>query len=207
MRLFAAVLPPKDAVRELGAAVDELHRLPGADGLRWTARPGWHFTLAFYGEVAEETVPELSERLARAARRTAPFPLALHGGGHFGDRALWVGAEGDVPALRLLADRAEAAARKAGLPMEVHRRYRPHLTVARTRASRSAAPAPGPASVDFAAYLSALDAFAGREWTVGELCLVRSNLPQSGVPGEQPRYETVASWPLGAADGPGTAAG
>ncbi|MEU9286323.1 RNA 2',3'-cyclic phosphodiesterase [Streptomyces sp. NPDC048275] len=185
MRLFAAVLPPEDAVRELAAMVDELHRLPGADGLRWTGRPGWHFTLAFYGEVDEETIPDLSDRLARAAHRTAPFPLALHGGGHFGGRALWAGVSGDVRAMRLLADRAEAAARKAGVPMGEHRRYRPHLTVARSRTT-----------ADFETYVTTLFAFAGREWTVADLCLVRSNLPKSGVPGEQPRYETVARWPL-----------
>jgi hypothetical protein len=115
MRLFAAVLPPEAVVRELASEVDELERLPGADGLRWTGRPGWHFTLAFYGEVDEELVPDLSERLSRAAHRTAPFPLSLRGGGHFGGRALWVGVSGGVPALRLLADRAEAAARKAGV--------------------------------------------------------------------------------------------
>jgi 2'-5' RNA ligase len=196
MRLFAAVLPPEAVVRELASEVDELERLPGADGLRWTGRPGWHFTLAFYGEVDEELVPDLSERLSRAAHRTAPFPLSLRGGGHFGGRALWVGVSGGVPALRLLADRAEAAARKAGVPLGEHRRYRPHLTVARSRAA-----------ADFETYVTALHAFAGREWTVRELCLVRSHLPRSGVPGEQPRYETVASWPLGAAAGPGSAAG
>ncbi|MFD5075568.1 RNA 2',3'-cyclic phosphodiesterase [Streptomyces sp. NPDC058371] len=188
MRLFAAVLPPEDAVRELGAAVDELRRLPEADELRWTGRPGWHFTLAFYGEVDESLVPELSARLERAAQRTDPFPLALHGGGHFGGRALWAGAAGDVGTLRLLAERAEAAARKAGLPTEQHHRYRPHLTIARSRAD-----------ADFGPYVAALSAFAGREWTVGELCLVRSNLPVAGIAGEQPRYEAVGRWGLGSA--------
>ncbi|MFE2299523.1 RNA 2',3'-cyclic phosphodiesterase [Streptomyces sp. NPDC059445] len=194
MRLFAAVLPPAGAVRELAPDVDALRRMPGADALRWTGRPGWHFTLAFYGEVADETVPDLTERLLRAGRRTDPFPLSLRGGGHFGGRALWVGAAGDVATMRLLADRAEAAGRKAGVEMEEHRRYRPHLTVARSRDS-----------ADFKPYVAALDAFAGEPWTVGELCLVRSNLPRSGVPGEQPRYETVAACPLGAGDGAGPA--
>ncbi|WP_339130039.1 RNA 2',3'-cyclic phosphodiesterase [Streptomyces sp. f51] len=196
MRIFAAVLPPADAVRELAPEVDALQRMPGADALRWTGRPGWHFTLAFYGEVADDLVPDLSERLRRAARRTGPFPMSLHGGGHFGDRALWVGAAGEIPALRLLADRAEAAGRKAGVTMEEHRHYRPHLTVARSRVS-----------ADLKPYVTALDGFAGEPWTVGELCLVRSNLPTSGVPREQPRYETVASWPLGADDGSARAGG
>jgi 2'-5' RNA ligase len=189
MRLFAAVLPPDDVVRELGSVVDGLRSLPGADRMRWTGRPGWHFTLAFYGEVDDALVPELSDRLERAARRTGPFPLAVRGGGQFGHgRALWAGAGEDVAALRLLAERAEAAARKAGVPMGEHRRYKAHLTVARSREATDVRP-----------YLDALAAFAGRTWTVDELALVRSRLPVSGVPGEQPRYEAVGRWALGGA--------
>ncbi|MDF3300477.1 RNA 2',3'-cyclic phosphodiesterase [Streptomyces tropicalis] len=189
MRLFAAVLPPDDVVRQLADRIAVLRQLPGADRLRWTGPPGWHFTLAFYGEVGEETVPELSERLARAARRTAPFPLAVRGGGQFGHgRALWAGAEGDPAALRQLAQRAEAAARRAGVPMEEHRHYRAHLTLARGREA-----------VDVRPYVAALDDFASRTWTVDEVALVRSRLPRSGVPGEQPRYETVGRRPLGGA--------
>ncbi|MGV9450139.1 RNA 2',3'-cyclic phosphodiesterase [Streptomyces sp. NPDC003635] len=189
MRLFAALLPPEDVVRELAAEVDELKKLPGADQLRWTDRPGWHFTLAFYGEVDEALVPGLSDRLARVAHRTESFPLALRGGGQFGHgRALWVGAEGDQDALRLLADRAEAAGRKAGVEMGEHRRYKAHLTVARSRDAVRVRP-----------WLDVLDGFTSRTWTVGELVLVRSRLPRSGVPGEQPRYEAVARWAFGAA--------
>ncbi|MEH0545099.1 RNA 2',3'-cyclic phosphodiesterase [Streptomyces sp. B21-105] len=189
MRLFAAVLPPDDIADELAAVAARLRTLPGADGLRWTDRAGWHFTLAFYGEVDDDVVPELSARLRRAAHRSAPFPLAVRGGGRFGHgRALWAGAAGDVSALRLLADRAEAAGRKAGVEMGEHRRYKAHLTLARSRDA-----------VDVRAQVEALDAFAGRTWTVGELVLVRSNLPKSGVPGEQPRYEPAGRWPLGGA--------
>jgi len=187
MRLFAAVLPPDDVAGEVAAEVAALRKLPGAAGLRWTGRPGWHFTLAFYGEVDDTLVPDLSARLARAAQRTEPFRLALRGGGQFGHgRALWIGAEGDVTTLRLLADRTESAGRKAGVAMGEHRRYKAHLTVARSRTS-----------VDVRPYVAALHAFAGRTWTVADLTLVRSNLPRSGVPGEQPRYEAVARWALG----------
>ncbi|MFJ8538847.1 RNA 2',3'-cyclic phosphodiesterase [Streptomyces sp. NPDC093591] len=189
MRLFAAVLPPQDVTDELAAEVAELKKLPGADGLRWTGRPGWHFTLAFYGEVDDDLVPDLSARLERVAHRTPPFPLALSRGGQFGHgRALWAGAEGDLATLRLLADRSEAAARKAGVPMGEHRRYKAHLTVARSRSA-----------VDVRPYVAALDTFTSRTWTVDELVLVRSNLPKSGVAGEQPRYEAVARWPLAGA--------
>ncbi|MER5943042.1 RNA 2',3'-cyclic phosphodiesterase [Streptomyces sp. NPDC001928] len=189
MRLFAAVLPPEDVTRELATEVAELRKLPGADALRWTGLPGWHFTLAFYGEVDDDLVSDLSARLERAAHRTSPFPLALRGGGQFGHgRALWAGAEGDLETLRLLADRSEAAARKAGVPMGEHRRYKPHLTVARSRSAVDARP-----------YVAALDGFTSRTWTVEEVALVRSSLPTSGIAGEQPRYEAVARWALGVA--------
>ncbi|MGW0711333.1 RNA 2',3'-cyclic phosphodiesterase [Streptomyces sp. NPDC002643] len=187
MRLFAAVLPPADVVDELAAVVGELKGRPGGERLRWTEAEGWHFTLAFYGEVGDDVVSELSRRLAKAARRGPGFSLALRGGGQFGrGRALWVGVEGDVAALRLLAGRAEAAGRKAGVDMGEYRRYRPHLTLARSRGER-----------DVRGQVDALGAFAGRTWVVSELALVRSNLPVSGVPGEQPRYEVVERWGLG----------
>ena len=191
MRLFAAVLPPPEQLDELGHVADRLHRLPGADGLRWTSRPGWHLTLAFLGEVDEELLPELRVRLARAAHRTPPFPLRLHGGGHFGRRALWAGISGDLDELRLLAERADAAARRAGVPMDEHRRYQAHLTVARARGDE----------VDLHPFLDELGGFEGTRWEAGELALVRSNLPVSGVRGEQPRYEKVDGWPLEGSEG------
>lgn len=185
MRLFAAVLPPAHAADELAAAVEQrVLGLPGADGMRWTGQAGWHFTLAFMGEVDDGLVPELTERLERAARRTEAFSLRLRGGGHFGGRALWAGAAGGIAELRRLAERADAAARRTGVPMEEHRAYRPHLTLARTRTE-----------TDLTSYVAALDGFEGTSWQVGELALVRSRLPVAGVRGEQPRYETLVRCP------------
>jgi 2'-5' RNA ligase len=185
-RLFAAVLPPAGAVAELRRALAPLHTLPGARELRWTGPESWHFTLAFYGEVPQDVRPELETRLERAAHRTEPFPLRVHGAGHFGGRALWAGAAGGLDTLRLLAERADAAARRAGLPMEEHRRFAAHLTLARGRGE-----------VDLRPFTAALAGFEGERWEAGELSLVRSDLPVSGVPGEQPRYETVRAWSLG----------
>jgi 2'-5' RNA ligase len=66
-----------------------------------------------------------------------------------------------------------------------HRRYKAHLTLARSREA-----------LDVQPLVAELAGFDGRSWTVDELVLVRSNLPKSGVPGEQPRYEAVARWAL-----------
>jgi 2'-5' RNA ligase len=188
MRLFAAVIPPAREADELGRAVDRLQSLPGAGALRWTTRPGWHFTLAFMGEVDDALLPELHERLGRAAHRTDPFTLRIHRGGHFGRSVLWVGAAGGLEEMRLLAERTDAAARRSGVSMEQHRRYHSHLTVARSRHG-----------ADMRPFAEALDTFEGTPWEVTELALVRSNLPVSGTQGEQPRYEVVGSWRLGGA--------
>ncbi|MER5729195.1 RNA 2',3'-cyclic phosphodiesterase [Streptomyces sp. NPDC002138] len=179
MRLFAAVLPPARAVAELGEAVRALGPAPG---LRWTSDAGWHYTLAFMGEVGEDLLPDLHARLERAAAKTAPFTLRVHGSGHFGDRALWAGAAGGLDPLRMLAERTDAAARRAGVPMEQHHRYTPHLTLARSSDG-----------TDLSPYTEALAGFEGTPWPVRELSLVRSNLDPAGGP----RYDVVGAWPLG----------
>lgn len=189
MRLFAAVLPPPTALRPLAVAVDGLQGLPGAGGLRWTGQGGWHLTLAFYGEVDEDAVPELTSGLAEAARHTAPFGLALRGGGQFGQgRTLWAGVRGDRDALRRLAGECAQAGLRAGVPGSGHGSYRPHLSLARSGAATDVGP-----------LVAALDAFAGSAFTVAEAVLVRSELPGSGVRGDRPRYTPVARWALGAA--------
>ncbi|MET9111891.1 2'-5' RNA ligase family protein, partial [Streptomyces zhihengii] len=87
--------------------------------------------------------------------------------------------------MRRLADRADAAARRAGIAMDEHRRYVPHLTIARAREDTDLRPC-----------VEALAAFEGTVWQADRLSLVRSNLPVRGVPGERPRYEVADSWPL-----------
>ncbi|MFD7919052.1 RNA 2',3'-cyclic phosphodiesterase [Streptomyces sp. NPDC059740] len=188
MRLFAAVLPPPPAVAELAAAVAAVHGLPGSGQLRWSGREQWHFTVAFFGEVPEEVLPDLGARLARAAGRHPAHRVRLAGAGRFGRTVLWAGAEGDLVTLRALASSARAAGRRAGVPAAEQHPYAPHLTLARSRSGR----------VDLRPFVDGLAGLRGSWWTAGELVLLRSHLPASGVPGEQPRYERVKGWPLAA---------
>lgn len=184
-----AVLPPDDALDELGGAVGRLKALPGAESLRWTGVAQWHLTLTFLGEVAEESLPELCERLARAARRHPPMTLRLAGGGRFGDGTLWAGVTGETAALGRLADSVAAAARRTGIEVE-ERPFTAHLTLARNR-DRSRH------RTRLRPFADQLADFGGREWSARELELVRSNPPALGVAGAQPRYETLRTWPLG----------
>lgn len=180
MRLFAAVVPPPDVLAELVDATAPLRAaLPD---LRWADAPRMHLTLAFYGEVADATAGRLMERLARVAGRRAAMDLGFAGGGAFPNarraRVLWVGVEGDRDRLRRLADSAAAAGRRLGIA-DRPRAYRPHLTLARLRVP-----------TDVRAHVETLASYRGRSWHASELALVRSHL------GAEPKYETLASWPL-----------
>jgi RNA 2',3'-cyclic 3'-phosphodiesterase len=188
MRLFVAVIPPEEALAGLGRVVTRLRGLPGTDGLRWTERPGWHLTLAFLGEVDEGLLPALDERLARACRRHGPYELRLAGGGRFGNRVLWAGTRGDLAGLAELARSVRGACRKAGAPPAGEAGFSPHLTLARARR---------PAEARLKPLAEELTGYEGPAWAADALVLVRSHPPTPGVPGAQPRYETLGRWPLG----------
>lgn len=186
MRLFVALWPPPDAVRDLEAGLGEVRRT--TPQLRWAPTQQWHLTLTFLGEVADAHRPELERRLARASTRHPPLRLRFAGGGRFGDRVLFTSVQGDRPGLRRLADSTSAAARRTGLTVGA-RPYRPHLTLARSR-SRSGS------GLDLRPAVGTIGDYRGPEWTASRLCLVHSRL--AAGPGRSAVYETVAAWALNA---------
>ncbi|HEY9409683.1 MAG TPA: RNA 2',3'-cyclic phosphodiesterase [Jiangellaceae bacterium] len=185
MRLFAAAVPPASVVDHLTLAVDPVRASDAASGepLTWAAVDGWHITLAFYGEVHDASVAELTERLARAAARYEPIEVRVTGAGRFSRAVLWAGVRGDVARLSRLAASTAAAGRRAGVTVDEYRTYRPHLTLARS--SRQA---------DLRPYVRDLAEYDGPRWTIDQVALVRSHL--GGGEGRRARYETVATFPM-----------
>ena len=182
MRLFAAVALPGDVVADLDAVA-----VPHRDNaLAWTLPEQWHITLAFYGQVEDERVPDLKARLTRVAKRYPVLSVALDGAGRFDERTLWVGCSGDIATLRDIARSAVAAGRRIGASSaDGAFRFRAHVTLARARRP-----------VDLRPYVAALDAFRSRSWTVDAVSLVRSHL---GAGAERhSRYETLSTHPLAA---------
>lgn len=184
VRLFVALLPPSEAIDELEAAVAPLR--PGWPGLRWAPGERWHVTLAFLGEVAEPVLTNLGERLGRAARRHQATALHIGHGGAFPSprRASVVVAHvlADQQAeLAALAASVAAGARRAGAPPpDEGRRYRPHVTLARSRKP-----------ADVRSLVEVLSGFSGLVWQPSQIELVRSET------GPQPRYQTIGTWPIG----------
>ena len=186
MRLFVAIAPPPAVLDELEDAVAPLR--PAWPALRWTGREAWHVTLAFLGEVSEDTAAALRPRLERAAHRHPGLSLSFGACGAFPAprhaKVVWTGIRGDHRALEALARSVAAGARRAGAPPpDEGRRFRPHLTLARCRAP-----------ADVASLVDALASYGGTSWTAGEIHLIRSYLPTEA--GRQPRYEVAGTWPL-----------
>jgi 2'-5' RNA ligase len=165
--MFVAVVPPADVIGHLDRAVEGA-RAACAD-LAWIPIERWHLTLAFYGEVADREVARVERRGLRATRGASAVGLRFAGAGQFGNRVLWVGAQGELDGLRALAD----ALATDGRP------YRPHLTLARARHGADLGPA-----------ATMLVAYDGPAWRAVEVVLFRSHL------GPQPRHEPIARWPL-----------
>lgn len=192
MRVFAAVQPPPAVLEHLenalavvrgGAPASARPRSGSPTGLRWTAPEDRHITLAFFGEVPEGYLDDLTQGLDDVARQHDVFEAALRGAGLFDGRTLWVGCAGDGwPGL--MADACALGTELLGRAED--RRSRPHLTVARARPARGRGA--GPDALP-GALAHTLALYTGPAWAVTELVLVRSQL--GAGPGGHPVHDVV----------------
>lgn len=182
MRVFTALYPSSAAVADLERVIDPLRSAHG--DLTWTQAQQWHLTLTFHAELDADQVRRLERTVARCASIRDATSARFRGGGAFPSRTrgriLWVGVE---PAERALADiqrNLTARLRRQGWALE-DRRYRPHLTVARSRVRR-----------DFGAMVDELDAYAGPFWPVDRIAIVESR------PDDEGRFvhERIGDYPL-----------
>jgi RNA 2',3'-cyclic 3'-phosphodiesterase len=184
--MFAALVPPPEALEHLDTFLDGRR---GAGDFRWVQADQVHVTLAFLASVPERTLDDLVERLGRAASRRTAFETAITGGGAFPNvgraKTLWAGLDLDEPGrteLDRLATGCRAAAGRAGIEVD-GARFRPHLTLARTRFPH-----------DVSNWVRLLDSYEGPRWRAVSLTLVESHLGEG--PRGRPRHVTVDTFPL-----------
>ncbi|MZD10044.1 RNA 2',3'-cyclic phosphodiesterase [Streptomyces sp. SID5785] len=181
MRAFIALAPTDAAKDELAHALRPAYA--AFPDLRWNRIEDWHITLAFLGELPVSTVHGLRRPLAALAAVRPSLELGLRGGGHFDERVLWSGVDGDLAGLHTLADAVRGQVTAAGITVP-WRPLRPHLTLARARRYDTA-------SVPKAA--AGLDDFTGTPWRTARLHLVGSTTGPDAGPR---RYGDIEAWEL-----------
>jgi RNA 2',3'-cyclic 3'-phosphodiesterase len=207
MRLFVSLPLPPEIQQHLDLAVHsvtELDPVPGVQGgrpaLRWVPEEQRHITLAFYGEVPDGAVDELTSDLRSAVAGFPPLRLQLRGAGVFSRQTLWIGvheeARGDGG--RWLWDEATGEGQSGRLvdlmaacedigarfaTFERRDRRRAHVTLARARNRRAD-------DGELSRRAQALSVYTGPPWTAMHARLQVSYL--GAGKGGTPLHEAVA---------------
>lgn len=109
--------------------------------MRWVASENLHLTLKFLGDVSQEKIPEIKLVLQKAVKQYGVLRLNAKGLGCFPNAArpsvIWIGLDGDMERLKLLAEQVENGLFEIGFPAE-NRPFSPHLTIGRVKAGHSA---------------------------------------------------------------------
>ena len=122
----------------------ELDRIIGvlqeADAnVKWVKPTSIHLTLKFLGQVEEEKIARISERLKDIARGASPFDILLEGMGAFPKwdyvKVIWVGLGEGSDKVKDLAKKAEEIMSEEGFEKET-REFSPHLTLGRVRSAK-----------------------------------------------------------------------
>ncbi len=176
MRLFVGIPLPEDVRARLG----ELKG--GLQGARWVRPENMHLSLRFIGEVPGGDEADIDEALATI--EAPAFDLTLKGLGCFDRRrrvhAIWAGVERPEPLIRLQGKVAAALMRLGHEPE--HRKFKPHVTLARMKNGSAA---------DVSRYLEAHNGFSAGPFDVGCFTLFRSHLGHGGA-----HYEALADYGL-----------
>lgn len=188
-RLFIAVVVPAAAAAACRDVIEAVRASALGRDARWVHTGSLHLTIRFLGDTEPDLVPDVALAVVDAAEQVAPFRVELAGAGAFPDgrhpRTLWLGVDRGNDGLIRIIDALEAPLERLGWPPDARAR-RPHLTVARTDATR------GEVSHAIADALARAATGWRTAFDVTEVTLFRSHLG-----GGPPRHEPIVQAPLG----------
>lgn len=180
MRLFFSIELPPIIHGDLACLPAEIPQT------RWIPATNLHLTLQFIGDVSKEAALEIKKAVTPISE--TGFVMRLTGVGAFPDQkrpsVLWVGVEADEALINL-----QRAIFSALQLLDLHlekRRFAPHITIARIRASNRRGSRP-----DISSWLETNRAFGSKSFNVTEFHLFSSELRPSGA-----IYRSVATYPL-----------
>ena len=182
-RAFLAVPLPEALRQDLQRVVAELREDPARNRelnkLRWTRAENYHLTVSFLGDIPEFLVPNLQKYLKTQLADQVRFSVLMTEIKPFPNRRPHVLAAmfSDSPSLMELYKGIVRALEQAGIEVE-HRKFLPHLTLARNRNRSNRLNMQNPVALNL-------------ELAVEELILYRSTLSNQGA-----RHDIVFRIPL-----------
>ena len=188
VRAFTAIDLPSEVVSALGnltAALDAAN----LRGLRTVRPEAVHLTLKFLGSVPSGRLEAVASVLTEVSGAHRPFALEVGSVGAYpkmqSPRVLWVGLAGDLEPLLALQRGVEDSLARLGFAPE-HRKFSPHLTVARVRDGTSKDERNRAAEL-----LSSTETMSGLCVEVDAISLMQSTLRPDGAV-----YARIATLPL-----------
>ncbi len=137
IRTFIAVEIPEDLKQALQRLQGEFGR--SRDRVTWVKPAGMHITLKFLGDIEEQRIPELGEKIRESCAGRSCFPVRLSGTGVFPGmkrpRVLWVGIVEGAEELRAIFQNLDPRLSEIGFSEE-KRPFRPHITLGRIKEIR-----------------------------------------------------------------------
>jgi RNA 2',3'-cyclic 3'-phosphodiesterase len=168
VRLFFALWPDQQVRTEIQSFASQL----SLGTARLVASRNTHITLAFLGNVDEETTTAINRGANSVCMKS--FSLTLDRLGWWKKpKIAWLAPTDYPPELPQLASELARLAKGCGVNLD-ERPYRPHLTLVRKLAQPLAGCHVQPIF-----------------WNIKEFCLVESNSTEEGV-----KYQVKESWPL-----------
>ncbi len=131
-RIFTAFDLSAEVIRDITEFRNKLPK-QSSSVLRWTKTEQLHITLNFVGELREQDLKPIQEKLLKTLTETKPFSLEFSGSGIFPNernpRILWIGMQ---PTYDLLAvvEKNKTIFQEFGYPPE-KRPFQAHITIGR----------------------------------------------------------------------------
>ncbi|MGI4791786.1 MAG: RNA 2',3'-cyclic phosphodiesterase [Janthinobacterium lividum] len=186
MNHFFALKLSKEAEQTVCQSAEEWHGL--VTEAKWYEPEDYHITLKFLGNIDGAKQPGLIEAANQVAAETLPVTISAASYGGFPDMrapsVLWAGIL-ISPELDRLASHLDQAMAGLGFRAD-HRKYQPHITVARCRLGNKASQKrPLPSERLFAPFI------------VDQFVLMQTSLTGERANGPKARYNIVHTFPFG----------
>ncbi len=153
--------------------------------IRWLSGYHLHLTLLFLGNITEEAIPEISQKLANI-HSVPNFQAVIEETGIFPDerhaRIFWLGIQKGAEQLVTLQNSIKTALEDF-YPQKPEERFTPHITIGRLRSGVK------PKLLDFTHFLNTV--YQPIKFRVNEFILYESILTQEG-----PKYTVIENFSL-----------